>query len=157
MASRLTCSGPQWDTSGRGRICWLSCFTKFERKAIKKINFRLCCWTLSGQVTWMRRIDAGAGAAAARPSLLWLCNLFQRQKIAKITKMRNERQTLDVYELSFKTIVADQWIDESTTGGMTYLLNSKRALVEWGTPFSGHERKWNWVTVRVSPVRMFFR
>ena len=116
MASRLTCSGPQWDTSGRGRICWLSCFTKFERKAIKKINFRLCCWTLSGQVTWMRRVDAGAGAAAARPSLLWLCNLFQRQKIAKITKMRNERQTLDVYELSFKTIVADQWIDESITG-----------------------------------------
>ena len=40
---------------------------------------------------------------------------------------------------------------------MVYLLNSRRAFVEEGTDCAGQERKWNCVTVRVSPVRVFFR
>ena len=38
-----------------------------------------------------------------------------------------------------------------------YLRNSNRAFVDKGTPFSGHDMKWNWVTVRVSPVLIFFK
>jgi hypothetical protein len=38
-----------------------------------------------------------------------------------------------------------------------YLLNSSRALVELGTPSTGQDRKWNCVTVLVSPVFKFFK
>lgn len=48
-------------------------------------------------------------------------------------------------------------IDDVSNMVNSHLLNSSRALVDDGTPFSGQERKWNCVTVRVSPVRWFFR
>ena len=38
-----------------------------------------------------------------------------------------------------------------------YLLNSSSAFVDDGTDCAGHERKWNCVTVLVSPVRVFFK
>lgn len=45
----------------------------------------------------------------------------------------------------------------TTTTELGHLLKSRRALMELGTPRSGQVRKWNWVTVRVSPVCRFFR
>ena len=39
----------------------------------------------------------------------------------------------------------------------THRRNSRIALVEVGMLPSGQERKWNWVTVRVSPVWLFLR
>ena len=38
-----------------------------------------------------------------------------------------------------------------------YLLNSSSAFVDDGTDCAGHDRKWNCVTVLVSPVRVFFK
>lgn len=40
---------------------------------------------------------------------------------------------------------------------VAYLLNSRRDLVDSGVAPSDQERKWNWVTVLVSPVCVFFR
>lgn len=40
---------------------------------------------------------------------------------------------------------------------LTLRLNSNSALAAIGTEPAGHDRKWNWVTVRVSPVRRFFK
>lgn len=40
---------------------------------------------------------------------------------------------------------------------LTFLLNSRIALVDVGTPVCGQDRKWNCVTVLVSPVCVFLR
>lgn len=47
-------------------------------------------------------------------------------------------------------VFASEWV-------WNYLRNSRRALVLCGIPVSGQAKKWNWVTVRVSPVFKFFR
>lgn len=42
-------------------------------------------------------------------------------------------------------------------GAAPYLRKSSRVLAELGIPRSIQDRKWNWVTVRVSLVCRFFR
>ena len=148
-----TCSGRRWGKSVRGTICWLSC--QLDHTSAKVGPSIENNYAIILQIMAPERMQRGRCVCSSSITFVTMQFLLN---IVNCKNHKNEKwkaYTADQTEAGVK----DDFLRtaETPTFECTHLLNSKRALVDSGTPFSGHERKWNWVTVRVSPVRMFLR
>lgn len=71
--------------------------------------------------------------------------------------MKGKSSKRTVLEVLLKRRMGSGWGVFLLRGPSLYLRKSSRVLAELGIPRSIQDRKWNWVTVRVSLVCRFFR